>query len=121
MKLTAYDLAPNKQEYLSQFFIDCETAQVSPSSWHAKALSLAKTNTAQQIADACGVKKAAVQALMRRRGVKAVNERRSVADAKIYAKLNKRGYTRSQISERMDCEPSRVDTLKRVARELGYL
>lgn len=26
MKLTAYDLAPNKQEYLSQFFIASRTA-----------------------------------------------------------------------------------------------
>lgn len=121
MKLTAYDLAPNKQEYLSQFFIDCQSATVPQASWHAKALVLAKTHTAQQIADACGVKKAAVQSMLGRRGVKAVNERKTAADAKVYVKLHKRGYKRAEIARRMDCEPSRVDTLKRTARELGYL
>lgn len=40
MKLTAYDLAHNKQEYLSQFFIDCLSATVPQASWHARSLIL---------------------------------------------------------------------------------
>ena len=118
MIFTEYDLARDKSAYLARFFEPVQEDE----SWKDNALAMSQDYSMREIAERLGVTVGRIEYLFNARGVKRNKVTKYTnGELRMLISLQKQGFKKGQIAERMAVTKVQVDAMRRLAKNRGML
>lgn len=118
MIFTEYDLARDKSAYLARFFHPVPEDET----WKDQAVEMAQDYSMREIAERLGVTVGRIEYLFNARGVKRNKVTKYTnGELLMLVSLQKQGFKKGQIAERMAVTKVQVDTMHRLAKNRGML